>query len=71
MFVITEIRLFLKKREPACLCREDEQQGDEEEQPRRIRDREKGVVRHDAGRAAVRDQTWRDQTSAVFAVSSS
>jgi hypothetical protein len=50
--------------------REDDQQGVEEEQPR-IRDMKKGVFRRDAGRAAVRDQNWRDRTSAVFAVSSS
>ena len=63
-------RLILKKSEPACLCREDNQQEDEVEQPRRIRDKEKGVFRRDAGRAAVRGQNWHGRTSAVFAVSS-
>src|SRR5437870_4019314 len=63
--------LILKISEPACLSRENDQQGDEEEQPRRIGDMEKGVFRRDAGRAAVRGQNWRDRTSAFFAVSSS
>ena len=64
----TTKRLILKISEPACLCREDDPQGDEEEQPRRIRDMQKGGFRHDAGRAAVRGQNWRDRTSAFFAV---
>ena len=62
--------LILEKSELACLCREDNQQEDEVEQPRRIRDKEKGVFRRDAGRAAVRGQNWHGRTSAVFAVSS-
>ena len=57
--------------EPACLYREDDQQGEEKEQPRRMRDMEQGVFRRDAGRVAVRGQNWRDRTSAFFAVSSS
>ena len=71
MYLSMILGLILKISEPACLCRENDQQGDEEEQPRRIRDMEKGVFRRDAGRAAVRGQNWRDRTSAFFAVSSS